>query len=118
MTTEPKVNTVDPDELLFEKLIEPKTHTSRAVDGNSAFAKFRDYMVRMLTVAVTKKRHSLSVGSLIQGAVDNGIFNEVSAEQRYRRGYNYFIQSVKALPKGWIVKKVDSKNTLVYTPTK
>jgi hypothetical protein len=106
---------VDEDELLFEKLVEPKGPSSRSTDENSAFHQFKDFMNRMLAVAERKQRYTIRVGQLIQGAVDAGIFNKVSIEQRYRRGYNYFIQQQKALPKGWSVAKADGKNVLKFT---
>jgi len=82
--TNKEVNVVDEDEALFEQLIEPRTTGSRTRDENSAFSKFRIYMLRILKVA-EKRKVNVTAGTLVNGAVDQGIFNLVSAEQRYRR---------------------------------
>jgi len=104
----------DEDEALFEKLVETKSGKgSRARDENSAFAKFRDYIDRMLKVAEKKGTSKIRLGRLVQGAVDYGIFNEVSAEQRYRRAYNYFTQQLKHLPKGWEKVSINGTNFIV-----
>jgi len=106
---------VDPDLALYEAVIENPKTGSRSTDEHSAFTMFRDFTHRMLKVALKKGASAVRVGRLIQGAVDHGIFNEVQpADQRYRRGYNYFTQQKKSLPDGWIVKKVNGKNHVVF----
>ncbi len=107
----------DPDELLFEKLVEPKSSSRRGSDENSAFSKFKDFIHRMLKVAEKKNQIRIRVGRLVQGAVDAGIFDDVPSDQRYRRGYNYFVQQFKDLPAGWTKVKYAKKNHVFFQPT-
>lgn len=105
----------DNDLALYEAVIENPKTGSRATDENSAFTQFKQFVARMLKVALSKGHTQVRVGRLIQGAVDAKIFDEVQPpDQRYRRGYNYFTQQKKSLPDGWIVQAVNGKNCCVY----
>lgn len=108
-----------PDELEFQKMLEPKNSARRTRDENAAFTKFREFVHRMLGVAAKKQHYQLEVSKLIQGAVDLGIFSGIEEEYRYRRAYNYFLQQVKDLPTGWrkVERKKPLKNVLIFTPS-
>jgi hypothetical protein len=107
---------VDADTALYEQVIEAPRSGKRSTDENSAFTQFKDFTHKMLRVALSKGHSQVRVGRLIQGAVDLGIFKEVTpADQRYRRGYNYFTQQKKSLPDGWVVQSVNGKNCCCYT---
>ena len=106
---------VDADTALYEQVIEAPRSGKRNTDENSAFTQFKAFTHKMLRVALSKGHTQVRVGRLIQGAVDLGVFNEVQpADQRYRRGYNYFTQQKKSLPEGWEVQSVNGKNCCVY----